>query len=390
MNPPARLVLKPERSRPVELHHPWVLSGSVARVEGDPEPGATVSVVSAAGVTLGIGDYDPSSQIRVRIHTFGNADADPDEKWLGERLRLAVRWREGHPELGETDALRLVHAEGDGLPGLVVDRYADCLVLKAGTPAMVHRADRIARDLAAATGVRRAGLRGNAGGPDARVEARALLGEPPETATSIDERGRRYHVDLRRGQKTGFYLDQRDARDLVRKLAVGGLVLDLYAYSGGFSVAALQGGARGVVAVESSSPALELLELNAPEAERVKADVGEFLRDDERRFDLIVCDPPPLARRQRDVRAACGAYKDMNMAALRRAADGAHMLTFTCSHHIDADLFRKVIFGAAEDAGANLQVLSALGAAPDHPVSLRHPQGEYLKGLLLRVVEPGS
>ena len=383
--------LRHGRDRPVRLRHPWVLSGSVDRVEGEPEPGATVSVVSADGEMLGTGDYDPNSQIRVRLHTFGSASADPAEKWLESRLEAALGWRSKHPLLADANAIRLANAEADELPGLIVDRYADWLVLKVASPGMLRRAERVGRYLADRLSLRGAWLRGDLtpGVASPTVEARALIGDVPESPIPIEERGRCYRVDLRRGQKTGFYLDQRESRDLFRALASEKRALDLFAYTGAFSAAALQGGAREVVAVESSESALELLRENAPTAEAVSGDAHEFLRHDTRRFDLVACDPPPFARRRRDVPTACRAYKDIHLGLLRRAAPEAHVLTFTCSHHIDLDLFRKVVFGAAMDAGARVQCLATLGAAPDHPVSLHHPQGEYLKGLLLRVVEPG-
>ncbi len=381
----ARVVLGPERERSVRLGHPWILSGSVSSVEGDPAPGACVQVMSAQGEPLAVGDWDPDSQIRVRIVAFGKDEPDRDEAWLAARLENALAWRRAHPLLRDTDALRLVHAEADGLPGLTVDRYADWLALRAGTPAMHARLERVGALLAGATGATGAWLRGEAPRGSAAGD-RLLFGSVPEEPIGIHERGRRYRVDLRHGQKTGFYLDQRDARDLVRTLAPGATVLDLFSYTGAFAAAALQGGARAVTAVESSRTALALIPEHAQGAEVVAADAGEFLRKDERRFDVIVLDPPPFAKRKRDVQAAARAYKDLNLRALRRAAPGAHVLSWSCSHHVDALLFRRIVFGAAQDAGVGLQALAALGAPPDHPVDLRHPEGEYLKGLLLRVV----
>jgi 23S rRNA (cytosine1962-C5)-methyltransferase len=382
----AAVFLRPERERSLRLGHPWVLSGSVERVEGDPAPGACVRVRSSRGETLATGDYDPDSQIRVRVTRFG-AEEDPDERFLDERIASGLRWRAAHPLLRETDALRLVHAEADGLPGLTVDRYGDLLVVRAATPAMLARRERLAKLLAEATGARGAWLRGE-GPDDALGSGRLLFGEVPDAPIWIHERGRRYAVDLRRGQKTGFYLDQRDSRDLFAQLATGARALDLFCYSGGFAAAAQQGGARAVVAVDTSRPALALLASNAPGAEAIAEDAGAYLRRETRRFDLVALDPPPFARRKRDVAQAARAYKDLHLHALRVAAPGAHLLTFSCSHHVDLDLFRKIVFGAALDAGAEVQILRVLGAPPDHPVDLRHPQGEYLKGLLLRVGRP--
>jgi 23S rRNA (cytosine1962-C5)-methyltransferase len=245
---------------------------------------------------------------------------------------------------------------------------------------MLRRLPLLAELLAAETPAKGAWLRGEAQGVE-----RGLFGEVPDEPTLIHERGRTYAVDLRRGQKTGFYLDQRDARDLFARLAPGRRAADLFCYTGGFAAAALAGGASSVIAVDTSEPALALAARNAPGATAVCEDVGEYLRRDPGPFDLIALDPPPLARRKRDVPAAARAYKDLNLWALRRAAPGAHLLTFSCSHHVDAGLLRSIAFGAAEDARRDVQLLAVLGAPPDHPVALVHPEGEYLKGLLLRV-----
>ncbi len=377
MNPPS-VVLRPGRERSLGLGHPWLLSGSVDRVEGNPAPGDVVQVRDAAGTRLGTGDWDPDAQIRVRLFAFGKESVD-EAAWLESALERALGWRSGHPLLRGTDALRLVHSEADGLPGLTVDRYGDWLSLRVGTPAMLRRAPRIAEILGRLTGARGAWLRAE-GAPGV-----ALSGDVPTEPVAIHEGGRRYLVDLRHGQKTGFYLDQREARDLFQRLATSARALDLFAHTGGFACAAQAGGAAEVVAVESSEQAVRLLLQNAPGAEVVRGDVNEFLRRDERAFDLVAVDPPPFAKRKRDVAAACRAYKDLNLRVFGRVADGAHVLTFSCSHHVEPELFRKVVFSAAHDAGREVQMLAALGAPPDHPVSLRHPQGEYLKGLLLRV-----
>ena len=373
-----RVVLRRGRERSVALGHPWLLSGSVLRVEGDPGPGDLVAVASEAGELLAWGDFDPDAQLRVRILSFGK-----DEPHVGEllaaRLAEAIERRRGHPLLAGTDALRLVHAEADGLPGLVVDRYADVLSLRMGTPGMARRAEEIGERVRLLTGARGGWLRSD------QAPGRILFGAVPEEPIEIEESQRRYLVDPRHGQKTGFYLDQRDARGLFARLARGKRALDLFAHTGGFALAAQQGGAVEVVAVESSDQAAALLRRNAPGCELVVGDVNEFVRSERRQFDLLAVDPPPFAKKKRDVPAACRAYKDLNLRALARAAAGAHVLTFSCSHHVSAELFRKLVFGAALDAGRELQVLGELRAPVDHPVSIRHPQGEYLKGLLLRV-----
>jgi len=382
------VILHPERERSVRRRHPWLLSGAVARVEGEPAPGDLVAVRSAAGEVLGHGHFEPGAQIRVRLVAFGK-EAEREEA-LAERVAAAVARRAGDPLLAGTDALRLVNAEADGLPGLVVDRYADVVVVRPSTSGTWTRVDRLG--LAAATGAAAGWLR-----PDAvalrragvAAEERALWGAPPAGPVAIAERGRRYLVDVRHGQKTGFYLDQRDARDLVEALAAGRRVLDAFAYTGGFAVAALRGGAAHVVAVESSESALALARENTAFAgarsECRAGDAFEVLRRESAGFDLVVLDPPPLARRKTDVPRAARAYKDLLLHAFRSAGPGRLVLAFACSHHVGPELFAKIAFGAALDAGRRVVVLRALGAPPDHPVSLDHPEGRYLTGLLLRV-----
>ena len=386
------VVLTPGRDRSLRRRHPWLLSGSVARVEGPAAPGVLARVLSAEGETLGYGDLSPHSAIRVRCLHFGK---DPlPEDWLCERITRAVERRAAHPLVADTDAVRLVNAEGDGLPGLVADRYADVVVVKLGSAGMIERREAIAAALREATGAARGFERADPSA--ARQEglpAREgpLWGDAPAEPVAFRERDRRYHADVVRGQKTGFYLDQRDARDLVACVARDRRVLDLFSYTGAFAVAAARGGARSAVCVDSSASALALakleLEAGAPgfDAALFEGDAFEFVRHDEGRYDLVVVDPPPLARKQRDVPRAARAYKDVLLHALRRAESGALVLAFSCSHHVGAELFRKIAFGAALDAGRPARFLRALGAPADHPVSLDHPEGEYLCGLLLEL-----
>jgi len=385
------VVLKPTRDRSIRRRHPWILSGAIARIEGAEEPGSWVLVRSAEGEVLGYGHLSPRSALRVRMLTVGKEV--PDDELITERIRLAVARRAAQPLLRDTQAVRLVNAEGDGLPGLVVDRYADVLVVKISAAGMHRRREAIAGALRDATGAGVGFERADAHAARREgisTEQGPLWGAPPDDPIEIRERGRRYRIDVIEGQKTGFYLDQRDARDLAASLAEGRRVLDLFAYSGGFAVAAAVGGASAVTLVESSAPALALAETNiAANAPGIPArflhrDVHEFLREDRESYDLIVVDPPPLARNRRDVPRASRAYKDALLHALVRSAPGAYLLAFACSHNIDADLFRKIAFGAALDAGRALQVLRVLGPPVDHPVSIDHPEGNYLTGLLMQ------
>jgi 23S rRNA (cytosine1962-C5)-methyltransferase len=386
------VVLAPGRDRSLRRRHPWLLDGAIARVDGEPAAGDWVRVLSASGETLGFGFYSPASRLRVRLLSFDKEA--PGEALVEQRIAAALARRASDPLLRGLDALRLVNAEGDGLPGLVADRYGDVVVLRLTSAGMARRREAIAEALRAGTGAACGYERADAAA--ARREGiasrdGALWGEPPPARIAIDERGRRLQVDVTRGQKTGFYLDQRDARDLVEQLSAGRRVLDLFAYTGGFSVAAARGGAAALTLVESSVEALALarenLERNAPvpPAELVRGDAFEFARQPGAEFDAIVVDPPPLARSRRDVANASRAYKDVLLAALRRAAPEAWVLAFACSHHVGPELFAKIAAGAAVDAAREVQVLRVLGAPSDHPVSLHHPEGAYLTGLLLRV-----
>ena len=386
------LVLKPGRERSVARRHPWVMSGAIADVgPGGALPGTWARVVSSKGQVLGYGDYSPASSIRVRLLSFG--PDEPTHDFLEGRIADSISRRVDDPLVGDTDAVRLINAEGDGLPGLVVDRYADVVVLKLGSVGMAARRDALVAQLENATGAscgferadviaaRREGFQ--------RVQGVAW-GALPSGPVPIRERDRRFGVEVETGQKTGFYLDQRDSRDLVATLAAGRRVLDVFSYTGGFGVAAARGGASHVTFVDSPQTALDrALEhsaQNAPETpvECRKEDAFKFLRGAvEAVWDLIVIDPPPLARRQGDVPKASRAYKDLLLHGLRAAAPGARILIFACSHHVEPELFSKIVFGAALDAGRSLRVLRSLGAPADHPVSVDHPEGRYLTGLLL-------
>jgi len=385
------LVLKPDRDRSLRRRHPWVWSGSVARVEGTPEPGEWVRVRSSEGEPLGFGHYSPASQLPVRMLDFGKEPPGPG--WLEARIRTALARRTADPLLGDTDALRLINSEGDGLPGLTVDLFADVVVVKLTAVGMATRRDEIAAALREETGVgvgfeRADGVAARREGFD--PQRGPLWGAPPAGPVWIRERARRYAVDVVQGQKTGFYLDQREARDLAARLAPGRRVLDLFAYTGGFAVAAARAGATHVTLVESSEPALELagtnLSENAPGCPVAleRTDAFRYVHAAGPSFDLCVLDPPPLARARRDVPRASRAYKDLLLSALRRTSPGGHVLAFACSHHVGPDLFRKIAFAAALDAGREVQVLGAPGPPSDHPVSIHHPEGAYLTGLLLR------
>ncbi len=396
----AILRLKPGRDRPVRQGHPWVFSGAVAEVEGQVAPGEQVTVVAAEGEPLAVADVNPVSQIRARILSR-DPDTVIDAAFWRARLAAAGARREALSFGAATTAYRLVNAESDFLPGLIVDRYGPYLVMQCLTAGMAGRRRQLAELLAELhqpAGIyersdvpvrEREGLEGVAG---------PLWGEaPPETVTIL-ENDHRFLVDVRAGHKTGFYLDQRVNRALLGqpRFVAGREVLNLFSYSGAFAVYAAAAGAGPIVNVDTSAPALTLAEANVglnvpsrPDDEYLQGDVFQVLRhfrDVDRRFDVIVLDPPKFVHRRRDLDRASRGYKDLNWLALRLLRPGGHLMTFSCSGLVTPDLFQKIVFAASLDAHVDAQILAQLGPGPDHPVALSVPDAAYLKGLFLRVV----
>ena len=390
----ATLVLKAGKDRPLLRRHPWVFAGAIERQQGRAEPGDTVRVVGADGRFLAWAAYSPASTIRARAWSFRERDA-VDAALIERRIVQAITRR---AELErDTDAVRLIFGEADGLPGLVADRYARQLVVQLLSAGAERWRDAIVAALGRAAGCdaiyerseaavrEREGLAPREGPIDGAVPA------PVE----IVEHGLRYRVDVVRGHKTGFYIDQRDNRARVAAMAAGRRVLNCFAYTGGFTVAALAGGAVSAVSVDSSADALAAARehvarngLQAAAAEWVEADVFALLRQlhgAQRRFDLIVLDPPKFAPSPQHVERAARAYKEINLKALQLLAPGGLLFTFSCSGAIGIELFQKIVAGAVFDAGVDAQLLQRLQAGIDHPVAMTHPEGEYLKGLLLRV-----
>ncbi len=387
------LVLGPGRDKSLKRRHPWIFSGAIAKTEGTPQSGDTVLVKSAEGKPLALAAYSPQSQIRARVWSF-DVGSSIERPFFEEKLKSAIQLRAQLPAAKHTNALRLVHGESDGLPGLVVDRYADVLVAQL---AGVERwREEILDALVQLTSCEAVFERSDA-------EVRKIEGLAPRVGFArgnrdarrcpIVEHGLHFRVDVEEGQKTGFFLDQRDNRQRVRALAAGREVLDAFCYTGGFSLAALAGGAKRVTAVESSVPALEVarenLAANSLDSSRIsfqQADVFAYqrqLRDRGQRFDLVVLDPPKFAPTAAQAKNAARAYKDINLMALRLLAPGGLLATFSCSGGVPAALFQSIVAGAALDAGVEAKIIERFGAAPDHPVALEFPEGDYLKGLLV-------
>jgi 23S rRNA (cytosine1962-C5)-methyltransferase len=389
------IVLKSGRDKSLRRRHPWIFSGAIERVSGEPGAGDTVEVKDRSGKMLARAAYSPKSQIRARIWTFDPAE-EIDAAFFRNRVMRALALREALPAARHANALRLVHGESDGLPGLVVDRYADVLVAQFLAAGVERWREPILDALLELSGASAVYERSDA-------ETRKLEGLEPRVGFArgdreakrcpIIEYGLNFRVDVEQGQKTGFFLDQRENRQRVRSLAAGREVLDGFSYTGGFAINALAGGAKRVVAVESSKEAIEVARenlaanaLDASKVEFVQADVFKqlrTLRDQGASFDLVVLDPPKFAPTAAQAKNAARAYKDINLLAFKLLRPGGLLATFSCSGGVDAALFQSIVAGAARDANAEAKIVERFAAAADHPVALEFPEGDYLKGLLL-------
>jgi 23S rRNA (cytosine1962-C5)-methyltransferase len=388
-----KIFLKPGREMSVIKGHPWIFSGAIAFVEGKPEPGDIIDVLSHNGEPLAAGFFNPLTSIAIRILTM-QASSSVDYDFWRNRVRsaLALRQKIIPPQ---TNAYRLVNAEGDRIPGLIVDRYAEYLVFSIAT-AGAEKWRKVLLDVLLDEikpyGIyeRSEGQARQFEGLDERVGLH--YGEIPSSKIKIMENRLSFEVDISSGQKTGFFFDQRPNRERVEKLSNGANVLNCFSYTGAFSVYSGRGGAKRVVSIETSESANELakhhFEINGLSRELhtvISADVFSYLREGKERFDLIILDPPAFAKTKKDIPRAARGYKDINLQAIRRLQKGGFLVTFSCSNHIDGGLFKKIVLGAVQDAGRTAQMLEVLGAGPDHPVQMAHSEGAYLKGFILRI-----
>jgi 23S rRNA (cytosine1962-C5)-methyltransferase len=386
------LILKPGREKSLLRRHPWIFSGAIHHADENIASGSTVDLLSFNGQFLARAAYSPHSQIRARVWTFD--DEPVDKEFFRKRIRAAIVQRATLNVQRFSDAYRLIYAESDGIPGLIVDRYAEVLVLQSLTAGSEFWKETIADILLEETGLKNIYERSDA-------EVRELEGLPPITGflhgdhehqLRITEYGLRFTVNPAQGQKTGFYLDQRANRLRVRELAKDRDVLDCFCYTGGFSVNALSGGAKSVLSVDSSSDALELCKenvaLNGLPADRHTAIAGDAFqllrkfRDEARSFDMIVLDPPKFAPTAAQADKAARGYKDINLLAFKLLRPNGILVTFSCSGGVDAALFQKIIASAALDADVNAQIVEHLSQSADHPVLLSFPESNYLKGLV--------
>ncbi|HJV50535.1 MAG TPA: class I SAM-dependent rRNA methyltransferase [Noviherbaspirillum sp.] len=395
------ITLKPGKEKSLLRRHPWVFPTAIDRIDGKPEeknkPGATAVVQSASGQFLARAAFSPQSQIRARAWSF-NENEPVDHALIKRRVKKALAYRQS--TVKDTDAIRVIFGEADGFPGLVADWYGGaggyvvCQFQSAGVEAWKAP---IVQALIAETGCPNVYERS-----DASVRERegmplvtgVLAGSEPPDETLVTENGVRYGVDIKHGHKTGFYIDQRDNRRLVMEHAAGRDVLNCFCYTGGFSLAALKGGANSVISIDSSGEALAIGQRNvalngfdASKAEWWDADVFKTLRtlrEQGKSFDLIVLDPPKFASSPGQVERAARAYKDINLLGFQLLRPGGLLFTYSCSGAISADLFQKIVAGAANDAKIDAFILRRLSAGIDHPMTTSFPEGEYLKGLMLQ------
>ena len=388
------LRLLPGKDRSIRRRHPWVYSGAVASVSGDPGPGDTVRVVGADGSFLGWGAFSGESQIRARLWSFDENDR-VDEDFITQRLMNASARRNSLQQ--RSNAARLVFSESDLLPGVIADRYGSVVVLELTAAGADRWRNVLAAACASLDGVSCVYERS-----DAEVRKReglalrtgTLVGSEPPERIEIVEDGLRYVVDVRTGHKTGFYLDQRENRLVVRQHADGRRVLNVFAYTGAFSVGAWAGGASDVTSIDSSAPALRIasenLRMNGfPDRRLTTADAFtelRRLRDLGERFDLVILDPPKLVGSKQQVERGSRAYKDLNWLALRLLNPDGVLITFSCSGAVSSELFQKIVADAAVDAERDVQIVERLDQATDHPVLLSVPETHYLKGLVGRVI----
>jgi 23S rRNA (cytosine1962-C5)-methyltransferase len=392
----ARVRLLAGRERSVLNRHPWIFSGAIAGVDGAPAVGGAVEVLASDGRWLARGTWSAKSQIRVRIWTW--VQAEPiDAALIGSRIGRAIAHR--RRMLGSSaDACRLVYSEADGLPGLIADRYGDWVVVQVSTAGMQARLDAVIdaiRDEVAPRGIlerseddslKREGLKPRRG---------MLWGDEPAAEVEVVDGEVRWLVDLVDGQKTGGYLDQQENHRRVAAYADGREFLSCFSYVGGFELHAARSGAISVLGIDSSAPALALAERNRlrngieTPIEWRRANVFEALRElghEGKRFDAVILDPPKLVPTRANLERGLRAYKDLNLHALRLLRPDGILATFSCSGHVDRDLFQKVVFGAAINAGRDVQIVDRLGQPPDHPVLLNFPESDYMKGLVCRVL----
>jgi 23S rRNA (cytosine1962-C5)-methyltransferase len=388
-----RVILKKGKEKPLLRGHPWVFSGAVEKVEGEVSPGDIGEVYSREGQFLGIGHLNPHSQIILRLLTQKEEELNIDF-FRGRISKAAVlrdKWLEG-----KTNAYRVINGEGDYLPGLIVDRYRETLVLQCLTAGMDRLKGILTHLLSEEFHLQSIYERSDVAtrSEEGLTESRGLLyGRDVPDLIEIEEYGCRFKVNVKKGQKTGFYLDQRENRFSLEELSHGKRILDCFSYTGAFAIHGGLGGARELTLVDSSEEALSMAEkhfdLNHLEKiphQLIRGDAFEVMRSLEPAYDIVILDPPPFAKKKGHLPSASRGYKDLNLWAFRLLNKEGLLLTFSCSQHMNWDLFKKIVFSAALDSGRSVQLVGRMGHPWDHPINLCHPEGEYLRGLICRVL----
>ncbi len=393
MNIFPRIVLKKGKEKPVLRGHPWVFSGAVARIEGEVTPGEVGEVYSQGGPFLGRGHINPRSQIIVRLLTQKREELG--EGFFRGRVSRAVALRKDW-SIGKTNAYRVINGEGDFLPGLIADRYGEVLVLQCLTAGMDRMKEifipLLAKELRPKSIYERSDVMTRS--EEGLAEQSGLLyGKDVPEWIEIEEQGCRFRVNVEKGQKTGFYLDQKENRLFLREFSKGKKILDCFSYTGAFSIHAGSGGAKDLTLIDSSQEALSIAEehfrLNQMEKiphRLIRGDVFEVMRSIDPGYDIVILDPPPFAKKKGHLPGASKGYKDLNLWAFRLLNQDGLLFTFSCSHHMNWDLFQKIVFSAALDSGRSVQLVGRMGHPWDHPINICHPEGEYLRGLICRVV----
>ncbi len=388
----AKLVLKSGRDRSILNRHPWVFSGAV-KTWPESQNGEIVAVTDNNDQLLGYGFFSPKSQICCRIFEFTKKPADSfDDAYWHAKIEGALRLRQSFLDPLQTNCFRLLHAEGDFLPGVIADVYGEVVVMQVLIKGTEHIFPAIEKSM------HRLGFKNiylkqkeNSGFLEAVSLPKGWRGDPVAMPVTVLENGISFIVDVESGQKTGFFIDQRDNRSLTKEYVAGKTVLNAFSYTGGFSLYALAGGAAEVHSVDISKDAIAradaMVKLNFPDAnhQAIAEDCFDYLRHCETKYDVIVLDPPAFAKNAKSVPNAARGYKDLNLLAMKNLKPGGFLFTYSCSQNITPDLFRKIVFGAAVDAGREVRILRFLSQADDHPINIYHPEGEYLKGLLLYI-----
>ncbi len=389
----AQLLLKSGRDRSILNRHPWVFSGAI-KTHPKASNGEIIAVCNQQGELLGHGFYSPESQISCRIFDFNKSQVPAfDAAYWQAKVQNAFQLRQQIINPETTTCYRLLHAEGDFLPGVIADVYGETVVMQVLIKGIEHIYEDIEKSVLA-LGFKHIYLK-QKDNPSFQEGVSLLKGWRTEAATQpieVLENGIQFLVDVENGQKTGFFIDQRDNRAPTQQHSAGKKVLNAFSYTGGFSLYALAGGASEVHSVDISKDAVARAEalatLNFPGAKHqsIAADCFDYIRSTEEKYDLIVLDPPAFAKSAKAVNNAARGYKELNMVAMKKISPNGLLFTYSCSQHITADLFRKIVFGAAVDAGREVRILRLLSQADDHPINIYHPEGEYLKGLLLHVI----